>query len=95
MCIIWLLVLVQPGADEGIGGDHTNEGIEAGEDGVRAETFARGASMAEIVGDDTKAEGNVSMEALTTDVAVVPEVWMLESGFVFGWVIFVEFKRCT
>jgi hypothetical protein len=33
-----LFVLVQPKADEGIGGDRTDGGVEAGRDGTRAET---------------------------------------------------------
>jgi hypothetical protein len=95
ICVVWLLILVQPEADEGVEGEHTNEGVEAGGDDMRVETFVRGASMAETAGDDTEAEANVSMEALVTDATAAPEVWMLESGFVLGWVIFEKFKRCT
>jgi hypothetical protein len=69
-----LFVLVQPEADEGIGGDHVNEVIEAGGDDVRVEASARGAAVAETASDDTEAEANVSMEALVTDVAAAPEV---------------------
>jgi hypothetical protein len=95
MCVVSLLVLVQPVADEGVGRDHVNDGIEAGEDGARVETSTRGASAAETVGDEVEAKANISTEAITTDTATAPEVWVLESGFVFGWVIFVKFKWCT
>jgi hypothetical protein len=69
-----LLVLVQPGADEGIRGDRANEGVEERGDGARVETSTRGASTAEIASDDTKVEANVSAEALVTDAAAAPEV---------------------
>jgi hypothetical protein len=69
-----LLILVQPEADEGVEGECTNEGVEAGGDDVRVETSVRGASMAETAGDDTEAEANVSTEALVTDAAAAPEV---------------------
>jgi hypothetical protein len=69
-----LLILVQPEADEGVEGEHTNEGVEVGGDDVRVETFVRGASMAETAGDDTEAEANVSTEALVTDATAAPEV---------------------
>jgi hypothetical protein len=69
-----LFVLDQPRADEGIGGDHVNEGVDAGGDGTRVETSARGASAAETVGADTEAEANVSMDALMTNAAAAPEV---------------------
>jgi hypothetical protein len=65
---------VQPGANEGVVGERANESIEGGRDGARAETSMRGASAAEIAGDDTEAETNVSVEALTTDVATALEV---------------------
>jgi hypothetical protein len=63
---------VQPGANEGVVGERANESIEGGRDGARAETSMRGASAAEIAGDDTEAE--TSVEALTTDVATALEV---------------------
>jgi hypothetical protein len=69
-----LFVLVQPGADEGIGGERTNEGDEAGGDDARVETFARWASAAETAGDETEVEANVSTEALVTDATASPEV---------------------
>jgi hypothetical protein len=47
-----------------------------------------------MTGDNAKAEANVSTEAPTVDAAVAPVVWVLESGFVFGWVVFVWFKWC-
>jgi hypothetical protein len=79
-----LFVLLQPEADEVIGGDRPDDGIEAGRDGAWAETSAWGASAAETVGDDREA-----------DAAAALEVWLLKSGFLLGWVIFVEFKWCT
>jgi hypothetical protein len=33
-----LFVLVQPEADEGVGGGHTDEGVKAGGDDARSET---------------------------------------------------------
>jgi hypothetical protein len=95
MCVVWLSVLMQPGADEGIRGERTNEGDELGGDSAWAETTARRASTAKTAGDEIEVEANVSAEALAIDAATAPEVWMLESGFVLGWAIFVEFKRCT
>jgi hypothetical protein len=86
---------MQPGVDEGIGGEHANESVEADRDGTRPETSVQGASVTETPGDDTEVEAIVSAEALATDAAVAPEVWTLESVFVLGWVIFVEFKQCT
>jgi hypothetical protein len=69
-----LFVLVQLEADEGIGGDRTDEGIEAGGDGARTETSTWGSSMAEIAGDDIEMDANVSVEALAIDAAIAPEV---------------------
>jgi hypothetical protein len=65
---------VQPVVDEDVRGDRAIEGVEAGGDGMRAETYARGACTAETPGDDTEAEANVSTEALTTDAAAATEV---------------------
>jgi hypothetical protein len=45
---------VQHRADEGIGGECTNGGVDVGGDSTRAETSARGASTIEIAGDDTR-----------------------------------------
>jgi hypothetical protein len=87
-----LFVLVQPEADEGVGGDRTDEGVEAGRDGARAETSTWGASTAKTAGDDMEVDTNVFVEALTTDAAATPEVWMLGRGFILAWVIFVKFK---
>jgi hypothetical protein len=87
-----LFVLLQPKADEGIGGDRTDEGVKAGGDGVRIETYVWGASAAETAGDDTEADVNMFAEALATDAATVPVVWMLRGGFILGWEIFVKIK---
>jgi hypothetical protein len=54
---------VQPEADEGVGGDHMDESVEAGRDGAREETSVRGASAAETAGDD-----------MELDAAAAPEV---------------------
>jgi hypothetical protein len=35
-----LFVLLQPEADEGVGGDRTSEGVKAGGDGMQTETSA-------------------------------------------------------
>jgi hypothetical protein len=35
-----LFVLLQPEADEGVGGDRTGEGVKAGRDDMRTETSA-------------------------------------------------------
>jgi hypothetical protein len=35
-----LFVLLQPEADEGVGGDRTSEGVKASGDGMRTETSA-------------------------------------------------------
>jgi hypothetical protein len=43
--------------------------LKRGGDGMRVETSMRGASALETAGDDTEAEANVSVEALTTDAA--------------------------
>jgi hypothetical protein len=69
-----LFVLLQPKADEGIGGDRTSEGIKAGRDGTRTETSARGTFAAKTVGDDIEVDVNMSAEALRTDAATAPEV---------------------
>jgi hypothetical protein len=69
-----LFVLLQPEADEGVGGDRTNEGVKEGKDGKRLETSARGTSTAETASDDTNADVNMSTETLTTDAAAAPEV---------------------
>jgi hypothetical protein len=69
-----LVVLLQPEADEGVGGDRTSEGVKAGRDGMQTETSARGTSMAETAGDDTKADIDVSVETLTTDAVAAPKV---------------------
>jgi hypothetical protein len=69
-----LFVLDQPRADEGIRGDHINEGIEVGGDGMRAETSVRGASATETIGDGIEAEAKVSAEALTSNATAAPEV---------------------
>jgi hypothetical protein len=69
-----LFVLVQPEAGEGVGGDRNDEGVEAGRDGARAKTSARGASVAETAGDDIETDANISAEALATDVAAALEV---------------------
>jgi hypothetical protein len=53
---------VQPEADLGIGGDRTDEGIEAGRDGARVETSVRGASAAEMARDDTEADAAAAPE---------------------------------
>jgi hypothetical protein len=74
ICVFLLLVIVQLIADEGIEGDRANEGVEAGGDGARAETSARGASTAETTGDDTEVEANVATKAFVTDAAAAPEV---------------------
>jgi hypothetical protein len=34
--------------------------------------------------DDAETDANVFAEALVTDVAAAPEVWMLGSGFILG-----------
>jgi hypothetical protein len=65
---------MQPGVDEGIGGEHANESVEADRDGTRPETSVQGASVTETAGDDTEVEAIVSAEALATDAAVAPEV---------------------
>jgi hypothetical protein len=69
-----LFVLLQPEADEGIGGDRIDEGVKAGGDGMRIETSARGISTAKTAGDDTEADVNVSAETLATDAAAAPKV---------------------
>jgi hypothetical protein len=69
-----LFVLLQPEAKEGVGGDRTGEGINAGGDTMRIETSARRTSTAESAGDDTEVDVNMSAETLTTDVAATPEV---------------------
>jgi hypothetical protein len=54
-----------------------------------------GASATGTTGNNAKVEANVSIEAPVTDVATAPEVWVLERGFVFGWVVFyLGFKWC-
>jgi hypothetical protein len=87
-----LFVVVQPETDEGVGGDRTDEGVEVGGDGIWVETSARGAFAAETTGEDPEADMNISTKALSTDVAVAPEVWMLKGRFILWWVIFVGFK---
>jgi hypothetical protein len=69
-----LFVLLQPKVDEGVGGDRTGEGIKTGIDSMWTETSMRGTSTAETAGDDTEANVNVSVEALTAYAATVPEV---------------------
>jgi hypothetical protein len=69
-----LFVLLQPEANEGVGGDCTGEGIKAGGDGMLTETSTRGTSVAETIGDETEVDINVSSETLATDAAVAPEV---------------------
>jgi hypothetical protein len=53
---------VQPEADKGIRGDRADEGVEAGRDSARAETFARGSSMAKTAGDDREADAAAAPE---------------------------------
>jgi hypothetical protein len=84
ICVGWISVLVLPDADEGVGGDRADEGVEAGGDGARAKTSVRGASAAETARDNTD-----------VDAAAAPEGWLLKNRFILGWVIFVEFKWCT
>jgi hypothetical protein len=54
--------------------------VEVARDGTQAETSARGAYIAVTVGDNAKAEvnvsaeANVSTEAIMTDVVAAPEV---------------------
>jgi hypothetical protein len=69
-----LFVVVQPETDEGVGGDRTDEGVEVGGDGIWVETSARAAFAAETTGEDPEADTNISTKALSTDVAVAPEV---------------------
>jgi hypothetical protein len=54
----------------------------------------RGDSSAEEGGDNTKVEANISTKAPVTDAAVAPEVWLLESGFIFKRVVFVGLEWC-
>jgi hypothetical protein len=43
-----------------------------------------GAFTAETVGDDAETDANISLEALATDAAAIPEVRILGSGFILG-----------
>jgi hypothetical protein len=56
------------------------------------ETSVRWASATETDGDNAEADENVSTEAPAADAAVALEVCVLESRFVFGWVVSVRFK---
>jgi hypothetical protein len=69
-----LIVLLQPEADEGVGGNRTGEGVKAGGDGMWIETSTRGTSMAETAGDNTEEDVNVPAETLATNAATAPEV---------------------
>jgi hypothetical protein len=68
------LFLASKKANEGVRGDRVNEDFEVGRDGTRAETSARGASVAETAGDDTEAMANMSTEASATNGAAAPVV---------------------
>jgi hypothetical protein len=81
--IVYLFVLVQLEADENIRGRGGYEGVEITGDGVQAEISVRGTSATGTAGNNAEMETNVSMEVPATDVAIDPEVSVLESGFVF------------
>jgi hypothetical protein len=69
-----LFVVVQPEADKGVRGDRTDKGVEAGGDSAQAKTSAQGAFVAEMAGEDTEADTNISAVALAIDAAAAPEV---------------------
>jgi hypothetical protein len=58
-----LFVLDQPEGDGGVEGDNVIEGVKVGGDGAQAKTSVRGDSTAEMAGDNTEVEANVSTEA--------------------------------
>jgi hypothetical protein len=80
-------------ADENPKGDGDGEDVNITSDGTPAESSARGESAAQMTGNDTKAEVNISAELPSTAMAIEsidtrithqPKVWVLESEFIFG-----------